>query len=330
MRSRILGTGRYLPNRVVTNDEMSKLVTTTDEWIQQRSGIRERRFVAPGEGPAEIGAKAAQAALEAAGLQPADVDFLICATQTPQHMFPGTACFLQKILGIRGVGALDIRDQCTGFLYGLSIADAYVRLGTYKRILFVCTEVHSTGLDFHDRSRHITVLFGDGAAAIVIGPSEDEARGIQSVHLHADGTFAEELVTYAPGSIYNPQISQKLLEEGMQFPKMNGKAVFVEAVTQMCSAIQETLVANRTPVAAIDWFLPHQANLRINEAVAQRVGIPEEKCDASIVRYGNCASASVPIALDEHVREGKLKPGHRILFSTFAAGFTWGGALIVW
>lgn len=329
MYSRILGTGRHLPERVVTNEEMSRLVTTNDEWIQQRTGVKERRFVKPGEGPTEIGARAGAEALKAAGLQPSDVDFLICATQTPHAMFPGTACFLQKALDIpAGVGALDVRDQCTGFLYGLSIADAYVRLGTYKRVLLIGTEVHSTGLEFSDRGRHITVLFGDGAGAVVVGPSEKP--GIRSVHLHADGRFAQDLIVEAPGSHFQPQISHQLLEEGRQYPKMNGKAVFAEAVKCFCTVIGETLAANRMTIQDVDFFVPHQANLRITEAVCDRIGMPMDRVDTSITRYGNCAAASVPVALDEQVRSGRIKPGDTVLMATFAAGFTWGAALLDW
>ncbi|MBI2933327.1 MAG: ketoacyl-ACP synthase III [Planctomycetes bacterium] len=329
-RTRILGTGRYLPERVVTNDEMAKLMPTSDEWIQQRSGIKQRRFVAPGQGPAEIGTYAAQAALDAAGLKPSDLDFIICATQTPEHQFPGTACFLQKRLDAPGIGALDIRDQCTGFLYGLSVADAFIRLGVYRRILLVGTEVNSTGMDLSDRSRHLSVLFGDGAGAVVLGESESPDCGILSVHLHADGRFAEELWVPAPGSVYQPRITHQMLDEGLHYARMNGKAVFKEAVTNMVSAIKEVLAQNAMTIDDITFFIPHQANMRINEAVGQMIGIAPDKVDHSIQRYGNCAAASVPIALDERVRAGQFKPGDRILFSTFAAGFTWGSAVLKW
>ncbi len=330
-RSRILGTGRCLPSRVVTNDELSKILTTNDEWIQQRTGVKERRYVAPGQGPADLGAEASRSALDAAGLKPSDVDFIICATQSPQAMFPGTACFIQPLLGVSpGVGALDVRDQCTGFLYGLSIADAYVRLGIYKRILLVCAEVHSTGLEFADRGRHITVLFGDGAGAVVVGESDSESRGIRSVLLHADGRFARDLIVEAPGSAFNPQISHKLIDEGMHYPKMNGKAVFTQAVMSLVSVIQEALQVNALAVSDVDFFLPHQANLRITEAVTERVGISPQKVDNSIQKYGNCAAASVPIALDERVRGGDIKPGDTVLMATFAAGFTWGAAVMDW
>ncbi len=328
-RSRILGTGRCLPERVVTNGDMAKLVPTSDEWIQQRTGVKERRFVTK-ETPADLGAAAARAALDAAGLKPSDIDFLICATQTPQHFFPGTGCFVQRLLDMPGIGALDVRDQCTGFLYGLSIADAYIRLGTYRRILLVCPEVHSPGLEWSERGRHVTVLFGDGAGAIVVGESESPDRGILSVHLHADGRYANDLILEAPGMAYNPWISAEMLEEGMQFPKMNGKAVFKEAVTSMAAAVKEALAANKLSIGDVTFFIPHQANMRISEAVGQQIGIAPDRVDHSIQRYGNCAAASVPIALDERVRAGQFKPGDTLLFATFAAGFTWGSAILRW
>lgn len=329
-RARILGTGSCLPQRVVTNAELATRVTTSDEWIQQRTGVKERRYVDEGIGPSDLAFTATNRALEAAGLKASDIDFIILATQTAEHEFPGTACFLQKKLGNSGVGALDVRDQCTGFLYGLSIAEAFVQLGKYKRVLVVGTEVHSTGLDFSDRSRHITVLFGDGAGAVIVGESESADRGILSTHLHADGKFAEELWVPAPGSIYPGRITHKLLDEGMHYPFMNGKAVFVEAVTQMIAVSKEALAANGLTPADVTHFVPHQANLRINESVAQRLGIPAERCDASITRYGNCAAASVPIAFDERVRSGAVKEGDIVLMATFAAGFTWGAAVMRW
>lgn len=330
VRSRILGTGSYLPPRVVTNDDLAKRLTTSDEWIVQRSGVRQRRYVDAGWGSAELGTEAARQALDAAGLKPTDLDFIILATQTPQVDFPGTACFVQRALNCPGIGALDVRCQCTGFLYALSIADAYVRTGLYRRILVVGTEVHSTGLEFSDNGRHVTVLFGDGAGAVIVGPSEREDRGILSVHLHADGRHAESLWVEAPSSKCNPRISHELLDQGRQFPRMDGKVVFKEAVTSMVSAVQEVLKHNQLTVGDVDYFIPHQANMRINEKVAQMVGLPAEKVNHSIERYGNCAAASVPIALDEAVRGNLIQPGHTLLFATFAAGFTWGSAAIRW
>jgi 3-oxoacyl-[acyl-carrier-protein] synthase-3 len=326
----VLGTGHYVPERVVTNDELATRFTTSDEWIQQRSGIKTRRYAAPGETPSSLGAAAARRALEAAGLEPKDIDFLICATQTPEYVFPGTGCLVQEKLGIPGIGALDVRDQCTGFLYGLSVADAYIRLGTYQRVLLVCTEIHSRGLQYDDEGRHVTVLFGDGAGAVVLGPGPNSSRGLLSVHLHADGRFARELMVEGPGFWSDPWCHPSIFEQGRHYPKMNGKLVFKEAVASMIAVVEETLRANGLTVEDVDHFIPHQANRRINEAVAQHFGIPFEKCDFSIERYGNCAAASVPIALDEWVRQGRIQPGDLVLFATFAAGFTWGGAALRW
>jgi len=326
--TRILGTGRYLPERVVTNDEMSRMVTTSDEWIQQRSGVKTRHYVAPHETPSSLGTEASRKALEAAGLEPKDLDFIICATQTPEMLFPGTGCLIQAQLGANGIGALDVRNQCTGFLYGLSIADAFIRQGVYKRILLVCTEIHSRGLEYTDEGRHVTVLFGDGAGAVVLGPTDKPGQGLLSCHLHADGRFARELMIEAPGFAFDPWCSPKIFEEGRQFPKMNGRAVFKEAVSCMREVVQETLTNNGLKPEDVDHFIPHQANKRINEAVASHFGIPDEKVDASIERYGNCAAASVPIALDERVRSGQVKEGDLLMFATFAAGFTWGGAAL--
>ncbi len=326
----VLGTGRYLPERVVTNEELATMVTTSDEWIQQRSGIKERRYAASGETPASMGALAAKNALDAAGLKAEDLDFMICATQTPEYLFPGTGCVIQEKIGALGIGALDVRNQCTGFLYGLSIADAYIRMGTYKRVLLVCTEMHSRGLEYSDEGRHVTVLFGDGAGAVVLGPS-DNGRGVLSVHLHADGRYARDLMVEGPGFTFEPTwCDQKIFEQGRHFPKMNGKAVFKEAVSCMRSVVEETLQKNSLGPADVDRFIPHQANRRINEAVAQHFGIGDDRVNHSIERYGNCAAASVPIALDEDVRNGLVKHGDTVLFATFAAGFTWGGAALKW
>ena len=328
----ILGTGSYLPERVVSNDELATMLTTSDEWIQQRSGVRERRYARPDETPASMGCQAAQRALEAAGLKPEDVDFLICATQTPEYHFPGTGCVIQERLGLNTVGALDVRNQCTGFLYGMSIADAFIRLGTYRKILLVCTELHSRGLEYSDEGRHVTVLFGDGAGAVVLGAGPDEGdRGLLSVHLHSDGRFARDLMVEAPGFVFAPSwCSEDLLRQGKHFPRMNGKAVFKEAVTRLREVVATTLESNGLTVDDIDHFIPHQANKRINEAVAQHFGVPVEKVNHSIEKYGNCASASVPIALDEWVREGRIRPGDKVLLATFAAGFTWGAAALRW
>lgn len=329
-KTTILGTGSYLPDREVSNAELATMFETSDEWIQQRTGIKTRRYAASGETPATMGAAAALRALEAAGLEPGQLDFIICATQTPEYLFPGTGCVIQEKIDALGIGALDVRDQCTGFLYGLSIADAYIRLGRYRHILLVCTELHSRGLEYSDRGRQVTVLFGDGAGAVVLGPQADPERGLGAIHLHSDGRYARELMVEGPGFTFDPWCDPKLFEEGRHFPHMNGRAVFKEAVSCMRAVVQETLESQSWRPDEVDHFIPHQANRRINEAVAQHFGMDEGCVDHSIERYGNCAAASVPIALDERVRAGKIKAGDKLLFATFAAGFTWGGAGMVW
>lgn len=330
MRTRILGTGRYLPQRIVSNDELATLLTTSDEWIFQRSGIKQRRYAGEGESPASMGCEAARQALEMAGVRADQVEFMICSTQTPECHFPGTGCFIQHSMGLPNIGALDIRNQCTGFLYGLSLADAYIRTGTYKYILLICPELHSRGLEFSDNGRQVTVLFGDGAGAVLLGPSQSDDQGVLSVELHSDGRFAKDLIVEAPGFAFAPWISHELLDQGKHFPHMNGKSVFKEAVSCMRRVVDTTLGRHGLKATDVDHFIPHQANRRINEAVASHFQISDDKVNNSIERYGNCGSASVPIALDEWVREGRIQSGQTVLFATFAAGFTWGAAAVRW
>lgn len=328
-RTRIISTGRYLPPRVVTNDEMSKLVPTSDEWIRERSGIEKRHFVDREIGASDLGAEAARIALQRANLKPADLDFIIFATLSPDLYFPGSGCLMQEKLGVPGIGALDVRNQCTGFVYGLSVADAFIRAGVYRRILLVGAEVHSTGLEFTERGRHIAVLFGDGAGAVVLEPCED-GRGILSTHLHADGRFAQELWTENPGSRRIPRLYPEMLTDGTCFPQMNGREVFKHAVTKFPEVIMEALNKNELTLEDIDLLIPHQANLRISEAMATRLGLPPEKVFNNIQRYGNTTAASIPIALDEALEMGKLKEGDLLVLAAFGSGFTWASAAIRW
>ncbi len=325
----ILATGSYLPERVVTNEDMCKLVTTTDEWIQQRSGIKERRYSDEGTGTVELGFKAAQRALETAGCSINDIDLMVCTTQNPQHYQPGTGCFILEEFGCETeIPCIEVRDQCSGFLYGLQIADAYIRVGTYKKILMVSTELHSHGLEYTDDGRHITVLFGDGAGALVLGPSSDENTGVLSTEVHADGRMARELIAPAPGAIEYPRVSKKTLDERKHFPYMNGQLVFKNAVNGMVTSIQSQLAKTGIDIGDVAYFFPHQANKRISQTVAKFLKFPEEKVDCSIERYGNCSSASVPIAIDDAVRDGRIKKGDTFLIATFAAGFTWGAGVV--
>jgi 3-oxoacyl-[acyl-carrier-protein] synthase-3 len=327
---RVTGTGMYVPPRVVKNSDLEQLMDTTDEWIQQRTGIRERHHIDPGTGPAELAREASLAALEAAGLEPADLDAIIVASLSPAHDFPGTSSFLQHHLGVSEIPCMDIRCQCSGFLYALQVGRLFVASGQYERVLICGTEVHSTGLDFSTRGRDVAVIFGDGAGAIVLEPSDDPERGILSVHIHAQGEHARRLWVEAPGSSLSPRISHEILDEGRHFPKMDGRFVFKHAVTRMPESIHEALQAGGCAIGDVDLFLFHQANLRINEAVAGHLGIPAEKTYNNIQIYGNCSAASIPMCLDECVRSGRTQPGDLICMSGFGSGFTWGSALLRW
>jgi 3-oxoacyl-[acyl-carrier-protein] synthase-3 len=320
--------GKYLPDRVVTNDDLAKMFDTSDEWINQRTGIRERRYAEDGIGPADLAVPAAKMAVEAAGLELEDIEFIIFATLNPDYFFPGSGCILQDKLGLPGIGALDVRNQCSGFIYGLSVADAFIKTGMYKRILLVGAEVHSSGLEFADRGRDVTVLFGDGAGAVVLGATEDEDRGILSTHLHADGRFASDLWMEFPAARYQPRISKEILDEGRHFPRMNGRKVFTMAVGKLPEVINEALDKNGLTIDDVDLMIPHQANLRINERVAKDMGIPPEKVYHNIQRYGNTTAGSIPIALTEAIEEGKAKKGDTILLAAFGAGFTWASCLL--
>ncbi len=329
-RARILGTGRYLPERVVTNDELTKYMDTSDEWIQQRTGIKERRYAKENENTSDLGVKAAQKAIEKAGLKPEDIDFVIFATLSPDHYFPGCAVLVQDKLGLRTVGALDVRTQCTGFIYSLAVADQFIKTGMYKYILVIGAEVHSCGLDLSTRGRDVGVLFGDGAGAVVVGPSEDDNRGILTANLHSEGKFAKELWIEACGSAFRPFITKELIDQNRHWPKMNGRMVFKNAIPRFIETITEAVNAVNMKVSDIDLLIPHQANLRINEMVAAQLGIPPEKVFNNIQRYGNTTAGSIPIALDEAFEEGRIEEGSIICLSAFGSGFTWGSVLMRW
>jgi len=328
-RTRIISTGRYVPPKVMTNADMTKLVPTTEEWIRERTGIQERHFVDREIGASDLGYEAAQVALQRAGLKAADLDFIIFATISPDYYFPGSGCVMQQRLGVPGVGALDVRTQCTGFIYGLAVANAFIQTGQYKRILLVGAEVHSTGLEYNERGRHIAVLFGDGAGAVILEAS-DNGRGVLSTHLHADGRYVKELWAENPGSRRMPRLYPGMLEDGSCFPQMNGREVFKNAVTKFPEVIMEALKTNHLTLADVDLVIPHQANLRISEAVAQRLGLPPEKMFNNIQRYGNTTAASIPIALDEALEQGKIHEGDLVVLASFGSGFTWASAAIRW
>ena len=328
-RSRILGIGMYVPPRVVTNDDLAAKMETSHEWIVERTGIEQRRWVDPGEGGAEMAAKASAEAIRRAGIEPKDIDLIIYATLSPDVMFPGTAVYVQRLLGLKEIPCLDIRQQCTGFIYGLSIADAYIRSGAFKTILMIGSEVHSTGLDVSTAGRDITVLFGDGAGAVVIGRATDDQHLILSTHIHADGSEAEILWTEYPSSRQHPRISAEAMAERKHYPSMKGKNVFKHAVTRMPQAIMEGMQANGIKsIAEIDMLIPHQANLRINQMVAQMIGLAPEKTHNNIQKYGNTTAASIPICMHEAIELGKIKPGDLVCLVAFGAGLTWGSAFL--
>lgn len=329
-RSRILGTGRYLPERIVTNEELTKYMDTSDEWIQQRTGIKERRFAREDETTSDLGSKAAKIAIEKAGLKPEDIDFVIFATLSPDHYFPGCGVFVQDKLGLRTVGALDVRTQCTGFIYSLTVADQFIKTGMYKYILVIGAEVHSCGLDLTTRGRDVGVIFGDGAGAVVLGPSEDDNRGILTANLHSEGKYAKELWIETCGSAFRPYITKDLIEQNRHWPRMNGRLVFKNAIPRFIETITEAVNAVNMKVSDIDLLIPHQANLRINEMVAAQLELPPEKVFNNIQKYGNTTAGSIPIALDEALEQGRIKEGNVVCLSAFGSGFTWGSVLMRW
>lgn len=334
IRSKILGVGYYVPPQVVTNDDLVKKygIDTSDEWVQQRTGIKQRHFVEPGVTNADIGVEAAKKAIEAAGVKKDEIDMILYATLSQDHEFPGTACFFQAKMGMPGIPAMDVRNQCTGFLYCLATADALIRTGLYKKILVIGAELHSRGLDLTTRGRDVSVLFGDGAGAAVVGATTDKDESqILSVHLHADGNYAKELWIEAPGCSFAPtRVTHAMIDDASIFPKMNGKTVFMHAVRRMPETLMEALAYNKKKIEDIDLLVPHQANLRINEAVAKAMSIPENKVFNTIQRFGNTTAATIPIGLSEAVAQGKLKKGMLVGLVAFGSGFTWGSALIRW
>jgi len=329
-RTAIQGTGFYVPERIVTNDELATLMDTSDAWIRERTGIEARHWVDEGMTGSEMARRASLMALEEAGMEASEVDAIILATLSPDHFFPGTGVFLQRELGLEGVPALDIRAQCSGFVYGLSVADAWIRVGQFRTILLVGVEIQSTGLDISDRGRDMAVLFGDGAGAAVLQATEEPDRGVLSTHIHADGRHAEILWADASSSARHPRISAQDLAEGRQYPRMEGREVFKHAVSRMPEAVMESLEANGLTTADIDLLIPHQANLRISQMVQRRLDLADDRVFNNIQRYGNTTAATIPIALAEAVREGRLERGDLLCLTAFGSGFTWGASLVRW
>ena len=326
----IAGTGFYVPPKIVTNSELSKYMNTSDDWICERTGIQTRHFVEKGVGPSDLAIPATEHALEAAGLSVEDIDLIIFATSTPDYYIPGSGCMLQEKMGFKEIGALDIRVQCSGFLYGLSIAEQYIKAGTYNNILLVGAEVQSTAMDFSDTGRDTAVIFGDGAGVAIIRSTEED-RGILSTHMHSEGKYLKELWVEAPASREgHPRILPKHLDQGKQYLKMNGREVFRHAVKRFHEVIHEGLTANNLKVEDINILIPHQANLRITQMVQKKLGLDDEQVYSNVHKYGNTTAASIPIALSEAVNEQKVSKGDLVVFASFGSGFTWASSVIRW
>lgn len=355
IRSKIAGVGHYVPEQIVTNDDLSKVMDTSDEWIRERTGIEERRYGKKHEETTTtMAAEAAKMAIERAGIQPDDIDFIIFATLSPDYYFPGCGVLLQRELGITQTegGALDIRNQCSGFVYGLSVGDQFIRSGMYKNILVVGAEMHSMGLDFSTRGRNVTVIFGDGAGAVVLQPTEAEGKGVLTTHLHSDGTYAEKLAFLSPGAHggYHAKkmgqevaygfpdadtfggmfVTEHMMEHGQLYPNMEGQFVFKMAVQKFPEVIMEALAAIGLQKEDIDVLIPHQANLRISQFVQKRLGLRDDQVWNNIQKYGNTTAASIPIALSEAWEAGMVKEGSLVCLAAFGSGFTWGSVLIRW
>jgi 3-oxoacyl-[acyl-carrier-protein] synthase III len=318
MFSRIIGTGSYLPERVVTNDDLARTVDTSDEWIRTRTGIRSRHVATEGQLASDLALPAAQRALQSAGVNPGDIDLIIVATTTPDIIFPSTACILQSKLGVAGCPAFDVQAVCSGFVYALTIADLFIRSGQAKHVLVVGTEVYSRILDWSDRGT--CVLFGDGAGAVIVAASEEP--GILATKLHADGSHKDMLCV--PGSVNGGKVW------GSPFVHMEGGSVFKFAVRVFEEGANEVLEAAGLDVSDLDWFIPHQANIRIMEATAKKLGLPKEKLIATVHHHGNTSAASIPLALDEAVKDGRILAGQTLLLEGVGGGFTWGAVLLRW
>jgi len=325
IRTRVLGTGSYAPDKVLTNLDLEKMVDTSDDWIQERTGIKERRIAENGTATSDLAMEAAKRALDAAGVTPAEIDLILVATVTPDMLFPATACIVQDKLGAKKALAFDISAACSGFIFALANADAFIRCGTYKKVLVIGAETLSKITDWTDRNT--CVLFGDGAGAVVVGP-DDSGRGLLSTHLHTDGSMGDLL--YMPGGGSRHPATHWSLDERMHFIKMRGNETFKIAVRALEEVVMEALHHNGLTSDDIDLLVPHQANLRIIQATAKRLNMPMEKVVVTVHKYGNTSAASVPMALDEAVRDGRVKDGGLVLLEAFGGGLSWASALIRW
>ena len=325
IHARITGTGAYAPKKIITNNDLTRLVDTSDEWIIERTGIKERRIAEKDQTTSDLAYEAGKRALKAAGIGPQDLDLILVATMTPDTILPSMGCVLQYKLGAKNAAAFDIAAACSGFIYGLSVADAFIKAGVYKNILLVGAEVLSRFTDWEDRTT--CILFGDGAGAVVIQRQAGK-RGILSTHLHSDGSLGDLLHVPAGGATH--PASHDTIRKRMHFIKMKGNETFKAAVRALEGVVQEALEHNKIKPEEIDFLIPHQANLRIIQAMAQRLNMPMEKVVLTLPKYGNTSAASIPMALDEAVRDGRIKENHLLLFEAFGGGLTWASALVRW
>ena len=332
--SNIIGMGMYVPEHVVTNNDLSTIMDTSNEWIVERTGIEERRHIKKGDGntTATMGAKAAKIAIQRADINKNDIDLILFATLSPDYYFPGSGVIVQQLLEIPTCPAMDIRNQCSGFIYGLSTADQFIKTGMYKNILIIGSENHSGGLDMTTRGRGVSVIFGDGAGAVLLSRSEDADKGILSTHLHSEGKFAEELALVGPSTNrWVPEILEADDPNDISYyPNMNGQLVFKNAVVRFSEVIMEGLKQNKMTPDQIDMLIPHQANLRISQFIQRKFGLNDDQVYNNIMRYGNTTAGSIPIALTEAWEEGKIKSGDLLVLAAFGSGFTWGSAFIRW
>lgn len=333
-QSKIIGLGKFVPENIVTNDDLSSLMETNNEWIVERTGINERRHIDKnsGETTASMGMKASLQAIERAGINKDEIELIVFATLSPDYYFPGCGVQIQDLLDIHTCPALDVRNQCSGFIYGLSVADQFIKTGMYKTVLVIGSENHSGGLDFTTRGRSVSVIFGDGSGAAILQRTEEKNKGVLSTHLHSQGKFAEELALIGPSTNYwVPQIISENPQENIPyFPYMNGQLVFKNAVVRFSEVIQEGLIKNNLEVKDIDILIPHQANLRISQYIQAKFKLSDNQVYNNIQRYGNTTAASIPIALTEAWEEGKIKEGDLVVLAAFGSGFTWGSAVLRW
>ncbi len=329
-RTAFAAVASHVPDRVVTNQELTTLMETSDAWIRERTGIQERRWVREGTENSDLALEATRKALGRAGWEAKDIQAIVYASLSPDHMFPGDGCYLNAKLGVPGVPAIDIRNQCSGFIYGLAVADAWIRIGMYDRVLVVGSEIHSTGLDVSTRGRDVAVIFGDGAGAALLEATDEPDRGVLSCHLHADGRFAEDLYCEAPGSKYHPRVSADMIAAGRVYPRMEGQKVFKHAVSRMPAVMREALDQNGLSPKDLKVVIPHQANLRISQMVQRGLELRDDQVFNNIQRYGNTTAASIPIALAEAVEARGVGRGDLVGLCAFGAGFTWASALVRW